>query len=80
MGHRLARPIRLGIPQTRHFGRVPGRGFSFNLSARAANITPVASQIGRPGDVGNGLNDSNAAATGIADTSAAFGAIHLGRI
>ena len=45
--HRLARPVQLGIRQSRYFGRIKTR-FQLYLAATVANLTLVAAKAGRP--------------------------------
>ena len=79
---RLARLARLGIRQSRYFGRVKTR-FQLYLAATVANLTLVAGKIGLPGSTGGGgaghcvvLNDVHAV---VANAAANSGAVRLGQ-
>ena len=60
--HRLARLVRLGIRQSRYFGRVK-TGFQLYLAATVANLTLVAAKAGLPANTGGGSSIDSALRT-----------------
>ena len=61
--HRLARLVRLGIRQSRYFGRVK-TGFQLYLAATVANRTLVAAKVGLPTNTGGGSSIGSALRAG----------------
>ena len=57
--HRLARLVRLGIRQSRYFGRTKTK-FQLYLAATVANLTLVAAKAGLPADTGCGSSVGSA--------------------
>ena len=69
--HRLARLVRLGIRQSRYFGRVKTR-FQLYLAATVANLTLVASKSGLPEDTGDYTKAGSALRTGTIHSTVDF--------
>ena len=76
--HRLAR---LGIRQSRYFGRAKTR-FQLYLAAMVANLTLVAGELGRTGRAGGGPTGHsivpNILPSVVANATASFSAVRLG--
>ena len=75
--HRLARLVKMGIRQSRYFGRAKTRSQLY-LAATVANLTLVAGKDGLTGNIGSAAIGDRAACTGSA--AAIFGAMRLGQI
>ena len=81
--HRLARLVRLGIRQSRYFGRAKTK-FQLYLAATVANLTLVAAKAGLPADTGGGATGRsvvlNIVPFVVAHAAANFCAVRLGQL
>ena len=77
--HRLARPVQLGIRQSRYFGRIKTR-FQLYLAATVANLTLVAAKAGTTGETAAGPRAGSPLIAGIVNSAANTGAAWLGQI
>ena len=79
--HRSARPVRLGIRQSRYFGRAKTR-FQLYLAATVANLTLVAGKIGLSGRAGGDPTGHsivpNIIPSVVANATASFSAVRFG--